>query len=282
MLTIFSSPKPAQGAVRQHQENAIASWRSLGMDVQIILAAPANDLADLAQKYQCDVLPQVACNTAGVPILSDLFAQAAASARHDILVYVNADIILSAGLIGIVKSMRSKFNEFLLIGGRTNIHWDNPLPVNWPEILARTAQQENAQPTRWGSDYFIFTKNYYAAIKPFILGRFYWDNWLIYEGCRLAKPVINITHVYTVYHPHHDYAHAATSEAALWQHPDTIYNHQLMPNPMAHHTVEDASYLLGTAGQLYGWRHPSLAYVRMRLRGLLGRVKLAFMKIIKT
>lgn len=273
MITVFSSPKPVAGVVRQHQENAIASWRALGTDVQIILAAPLAEVADLAEKYQCEVISNVACNPAGVPILSDLFARAQAAARYDVIAYINADIIMTPGLDAIIRRAQSQFQEFLLIGGRTNINCDNPLPPDWPTALAETARKENATPTRWGSDYFVFTKGYYPEIKPFILGRFYWDNWLIYEGRRLDKPVVNITPTYVCYHPHHDYGHAARSEADLWRHPDTRHNHGLFPDARLYYTVEESDHLMTENGLAHDKR-PSAAYLWMRLRGWLRRMKL--------
>src|SRR5688500_19389285 len=93
MLTIFTIPKAFTEESALSQRNAIRSWRRLE-NVQIILCGDDGGVAEVAAELGCDHYPALRRTDLGTPRLDDAFAAAEKLARHELICYVNADIIL--------------------------------------------------------------------------------------------------------------------------------------------------------------------------------------------
>ena len=53
-----------------------------------------------------------------------------------------------------------------------------------------------------GIDYFIFSNGLYLDVPPFLVGRWKWDNWLVWRALQ-SVPVIDATEMITVIHQNH-------------------------------------------------------------------------------
>jgi hypothetical protein len=58
-----------------------------------------------------------------------------------------------------------------------------------------------------GIDYFAYRKGMWGDLPPFSLGRWSWDNWLVWRALNLGVPVIDATAVATAIHQNHDGCH---------------------------------------------------------------------------
>src|SRR5712691_9090902 len=94
MLTIFALPKRFRGHFGVIQRNAISQWARLRPRPEILLFGNEEGTGEIALELGVRHIPEMKCNEYGTPLLSDLFAKAHALASHDILCYVNADIML--------------------------------------------------------------------------------------------------------------------------------------------------------------------------------------------
>ena len=94
MLTIFTTAKPFRGHIGIIQRNALQSWKALHPAVEIILFGADEGAADVAQELGLHHEPHVERNEHGIKRLDYLFARAQLIAKHDVLCYVNCDIIL--------------------------------------------------------------------------------------------------------------------------------------------------------------------------------------------
>ena len=120
MITIFSTPKNFEGIFDIIQKNAINSWRALGNDIEIIIFGDSKGAKEIAKNVAAIYIPIVKKSSNGVPILSDLFAQAEEIAKYKILTFINADIILPFNFIDIFNKIEIRFKKFLIVGYR----WD--------------------------------------------------------------------------------------------------------------------------------------------------------------
>ena len=118
MLTIFSIPKPFVGHVGVIQRNAINSWRSLHPSCEIILFGDEPGTEETAAEIKAKYVPQIARNEYGTPLLDCVFAEVQQIASHNLICYVNADIILLSDFLEAIKRIR--FWRFLAVGQR----WD--------------------------------------------------------------------------------------------------------------------------------------------------------------
>lgn len=210
MLTIFSTCKPfgENDLTDSIQANGIGSWcrPSLGQDVFLFGDEPG--VSDIAHRNGCTHVKNVQCNEWGTPLVIPLFRQAASVSRHEILCYVNADIILPEmdKILRTVELASQDLGQFLVVGPRWTVSVADKLDFlpGWEQrIIEHTISSgRQCQPT--GLDYFIFSKRVFDIDAPQIaIGRYSWDNWLPYKAKRLGVPVLDATQSIMAIHQEH-------------------------------------------------------------------------------
>lgn len=209
MFTIFSLPKPfIEPHICVIQENAINSWCNL-VGVETILCGSDLGIKQICDKYSIQHIPDLECTKSGTPLLSSAFNLVQARARHDIIVYANADIIVMQDFLKIFNFLPKE--DFLIVGRR----WDIPVTklLNFSKDGSGEEELEKIlklsgrlhQPT--GSDYFIFKKNTFKNIPRFAVGRVGWDNWMLQEALTKEILLIDASPLVKVIHQNHDYNH---------------------------------------------------------------------------
>ncbi len=210
MLTIFTAPKPFEGHIGVIQRNAIRSWMRLKPVCEVILVGEETGLPEFAAEHGLKLIKNVECNEFGTPLMSSIFAQAEAAARYDVLAYVNADIILLNDFTAAVQQIRMP--RFLMVGRRQDIDITTPIDfdsADWDERLRADVTQRAVYNIPWAIDYFVHSRGLWAGMPPFAIGRFAFDNWLIYDAVRQGAPVITATDVVTAVHQNHAYRETA-------------------------------------------------------------------------
>ena len=177
MLTFFSIPKPFEGAIGEIQHRAIASWRAVP-DAEVLLYEDG----------------EVATNEEGTPLVSDAFERAQREARHDVLAYVNADVVVDEDFARAAARLANGASPFLMIG------------ECWSSASGRKRGADHL-------DYFVFTRRLYDDVPPFAVGRLGWDNWLVWKARDRGALVVDATKVVHPIHQDHDYAHAGGLDA---------------------------------------------------------------------
>src|SRR5258708_21831814 len=128
MLSIFTTAKPFRGHIGIIQRNAIQSWSRLHPEVEIILFGNEEGAAEIAQELELRHEAHVECNELGTKRLDSMFARAQAIARHDLLCYINCDIILMQDFCRAIERVRAMHREFLMVGRRWDTDITEPLP----------------------------------------------------------------------------------------------------------------------------------------------------------
>jgi hypothetical protein len=214
-LTIFAIPKAFRGHIAVIQRNAIASWTRLNPRPDVILFGTDEGTAQVAQELGVQHVPAVQKNQWGTPLVSDLFAQAQQISRSPWLCYVNADIILFDDFITAVTRAAAWSERFLMVGRRIDLGITEPLnfekanfeQAQWTARLKDSARTEGRLQIARNIDYFAFSRGLYPAMPPLAIGRFWWDNWLLWKARSLGAPVLDATSVVTAVHQNHDYSH---------------------------------------------------------------------------
>src|SRR5690242_2551814 len=114
MLTIFAVPKPFRGHIGVIQRNAIRSWTLLQPACEIILVGNEEGIAETAAEFGLQHVVNVARNTFGTPLVSDIFKQAERLSSRNLFCYVNSDIILMSDLMEAIQRVKQK-SRFLLV-----------------------------------------------------------------------------------------------------------------------------------------------------------------------
>ena len=218
-FAIFTLPKPFDDPhIACIQRNAIASWKALGENVEVILIGNETGIAETADELDAIHVDHVRCNEHGTPLVNDAFRIAIAATEAEVLVFCNADVILlqdfKQALTDIMQGDRS--DEFLAIGRRTNldlrqsIDFGDRLAIQ--KLLEQTAAEGALAPIVC-KEYFAFPRDQFDDLPSFAVGRGNWDNWMVSQTKRDGVPVIDLSNRVTVIHQNHDYRHVGSD----WQ-----------------------------------------------------------------
>ncbi|HKN74644.1 MAG TPA: hypothetical protein VJW94_05675 [Candidatus Acidoferrum sp.] len=210
-ITILATPKPFKGHIGIIQRNAITSWTKLEPRPEIILFGTEEGAAEFARELGLVHIAEVARNRHGTPLLGDIFAKAERHASHDLLAYVNADILLPAEFTAGAEKVRRTFAKFLAVGRRTNLEVREPLEFGegWEEKLKERMRREGQLESHTGIDFFVFPRGTYEEVPPLAIGRVWFDQWCIKYARKKRLPVVDLTRFASIAHQLHDYNHVA-------------------------------------------------------------------------
>jgi hypothetical protein len=261
-LTIFATPKKFEGHIGVIQHNAIQSWMRVNPRPEIILFGTEAGTAEVAGEFGLMHIPNVKCNQWGTPLISNLFEQAENVGQGSILSYVNSDIILFDDFSQALQQVASSVNRFLVVGRRTDLDLKHRLTFQkgWAPTLRQQARTEGKLQIARSIDYFAFSRGLYPAIPPLAIGRFWWDNWLLWKARSLGATVIDASQAVLVIHQNHDYSHTSygPSKEEMMASEECVLNARLTcQSPSDYdqgffwryaYTIDDATHKLTAAG----------------------------------
>lgn len=245
-------PKPFHGHIGTIQRNAITSWTKLQPRPEIILFGHEEGAAECARDLGLSHISDVARNRYGTPLLAGIFATAQRRARHDLLAYVNADIILPAEFTVGVRKIEQTFPQFLAVGRRTNLDVRDPLDFNegWEDKLKKRMSCEGQLESHTGIDCFVFRRGTYEQVPPLAIGRVWFDQWCIKYARKKELPVVDLTDFAPIIHQLHDYSHVAGGKQ--WVYGGAEANENLVYYGERPHTytILSATHLLTEEGAI--------------------------------
>jgi hypothetical protein len=257
MLTIFSIPKSFRGQIEVIQHNAIQSWLQIRPKCEVILFGDEEGTEETAREFRVRHVPDIIRNEYGTPLINSAFDISQQIGAHQLMCYVNADVILLSDFFKAVQQIHEHKSRFLLIGRRWDINlnqaWDFTKP-DWESGLRAHVSKDGVLHPPTGIDYFVFPRSQYHDIPPFAVGRPAWDNWLIYRTRFLHIPVIDATEVVTAIHQNHGYEHVSQSVKGTYNGPEGNKNLELAGGFDYVFTLQDVDWVF----TLQGLKRPKL------------------------
>jgi hypothetical protein len=260
LLTFFTAPKPFSGHIGIIQRNAIKSWMLLRPQPEIILFGPAEGAAEIAGEFGLRHIRGVACSEFGTPLVSDIFTKAQADRGAELFCFVNCDIILFQDFIDSIDRTRNFAKRFLMVGQCWNTDITGPVDFqdpNWEErfrvVLKTTAKQREIT----GIDYFVFSRDLFAGMPPFSVGRPFFDNWLVWRACHSDAAVVDATATALVVHQNHP-------PKWVWTGNDAVRNFQLAGGWHTRYSIANAGYRLTPDGIVRDRIRPFCAQWKLR------------------
>jgi hypothetical protein len=261
-LTIFATPKKFDGHIGVIQRNAIQSWTRMSPRPHIILFGTATGTSEIARECGLVYVPEIKCNQWGTPLVSDLFEQAESHSTSPVLSYVNSDIVLFDDFARAVMRVADLTPQFLMVGRRNDLDIPDDLSFQdgWSEALRQRARREGKLQIARSIDYFAFSRGLYPAMPPLAIGRFWWDNWLLWRARSLNATVVDATNEVLIVHQNHDYSHTTygRSKEELMASEECILNARLTCADSADYddgffwryayTIDDATHKLAANG----------------------------------
>ena len=265
MVTFFSVPKPFDDPIGAIQRNAIGSWLAAVPGAQVLLFGDEAGIAEAASDFGAEHHPALRRTSSGAPLLDEVFHRAHAVARHDVLCFVNTDIVLR-GCAGPLVRLSSPFlviAESMDLPVHHLIRYEAP---TWREPLEGRGRSRGP----FALDVFFFSRDLFRTIPPFAIGRARFDNWLVWHALHQRASVIDGTDVLQPLHQHHGYSHLLGGRREAYRGPDAWRNQVLAGLKCYLHlySVLDARYrLTGNGLERLPWRPRFLAQLRRRLTG---------------
>src|SRR5205823_4573888 len=122
-----------------------------------------------------------------------------------------------------IKKARSWREKFLLVARR----WDTDVtaPIDfardeWGEELRRLATTKGKKQIPDYVDFFVFPRGFYTDVPALVVGRSYWDHWLVWRALHGGLPMIDASRFVVAVHQNHSYGYhpegkQGTNEDAL-------------------------------------------------------------------
>jgi hypothetical protein len=248
MLTFFTTAKPFRGHDGLIQQNALKSWKLLRLDVEVILFGDEEGAAEIAQTLGIRHEPLVERSESGAKRLDTMFARAQDAARHELLCYINCDILLMDDFCDALERVQAKHERFLMVGRR----WDTEIHAScdfenreWEARLRNQVLREGKQRTPYWIDYFVFSRGLYAAdFPPLVVGRVFWDNWLVWRALDGRCPVVDVSNAVMAVHQNHDYGYHPQGKQGVFCGAESGRNYELAGGWNHLRTIADATELL--------------------------------------
>jgi hypothetical protein len=245
MLTFFTTAKPFRGHDGLIQQNALRSWKLLRPDVEVILFGDEEGAEEIAQTLRIRHEPKVERSESGAKRLDTMFARAQETARHELLCYINCDIILMQDFCDALERVKAKHEKFLMVGRR----WDTEIHAScdfenkeWEARLRMQVLREGKQRTPDWIDYFVFRRGLYgAAFPPLVVGRVFWDNWLVWKALDGRCPVVDVSNAVMAVHQNHDYGYHPQGKRGVFHGVESGRNHELAGGWNHLRTIADAT-----------------------------------------
>jgi hypothetical protein len=266
MLTLFAIPKHFRGHFAVIQRNAILSWTRLKPRPEILLFGNEEGTAEIAAELGLRHFPEVTRNEFGTPLLDDLFRQAEQHASTPLLGYVNGDIILTNDFCDALVRVRAKHERFMMVGRRWDLDWDQPLDVSqtgWADSMRERALAANVQRPGNYIDYFVYSRGLCDGLLPLAIGRFSWDNYLLWRARSRGAELVDVSPAVVAIHQNHDYSHHPKGKSEVREGPERKRNREMVGAWWHLYTIEDATQILDASGMHESHRHNWLMAKRL-------------------
>lgn len=251
MLTLFTTPKPFAGHIDVIQRNALRSWKALAPNVEIILFGDDDGADRVCSELGLRHEPHVERNAFGTKRIDYIFRRAQEIARHGFLCYVNCDILLLSDFARAFARVRQCHRRFLMVGRR----WDTPITDCWRDFpasesaLREIARHSGIQQPGYSIDYFLFNKGLYDEIPPLVIGRIWWDHWLVWHARQEGADIIDVSSQILAIHQNHDYGYHPQGASGVWNDEQARSNYENAGGKWHLHTIDDATHILDDRGE---------------------------------
>ena len=247
MLTIFACPKPFRDPhICVIQRNAIRSWTLLKGNPEVILVGDEPGIAEICAEFGLRHVKKVICNEKGTPRLDKVFQEVQSAARHSVLCYVNADIVLLDDFIDAARKTMT-LKKALMVGARMDLDLSVPIDFSDSTWASRIHSEAltNGKPMTISSDYFLFRRGLYDSLPPFLVGRPAYDNWMIWYARSLGFAVVDASAEVLAVHQNHNHT---VSWAAAHNQSENESNRNLAGRWHGTYNLRDANAYLSSTG----------------------------------
>lgn len=273
MLTLFTTAKSFVGDAGLRQKNAIASWRCLDSQIQILLFGEGEGYADVVDAYGLEWVRGVQTSESGCPRIDSMFRLAGQLARFPVRAYLNCDIILMDDVLDAIECI--PFERYLMVSQRRNLAVHGALSESpgWMDSLRNELAAGGVLDDPSAIDMFLYRGEIWSDLPPLVVGRGGYDNLLVFSCRRNRIPVVDVTDVVTLIHQKHDYSHLKDGAREVFGGKDALANLANAGNVSNLFTIVHADWRLTSKGLVPNRCRGDWKLWARSNRSLLGNVK---------
>ncbi len=268
MITFFSIPKGFVGPMDTIQRRAVRTWQMAVPGCEIFLCGDDPGVKEAAADLGVKHIPTLEKNHHGTPFMDSAFRQVHEQATQPLYCYINTDILLTKTFAESVQKV--DLPSFMMVGERININTADKVDFDapdWDEQLHQLAEDEGETLGPTGMDYFCFRPvPELINIAKFLIGRYVWDTWLLYNARRNGIPLIDASTSVLILHQDHDYKHMKTQKERPWLGEEADYNRSLCDLAWEEYfEMHDATHVLTPSGlhAALEWKYLSNRFRRL-------------------
>jgi hypothetical protein len=253
MLTFFTTAKPFEGHSGIIQRNALNSWKLLHPDVQVILFGDEPGAAEVCREMGLQHEPEVERDESGLKYVDYMFARAQKIAKHPHLCYSNCDMVFMNDFRDGFERVSAKKRSFLLVSSRWDTDVTKPLDFSsdrWAQDLRQYALTSGLRQMHAFIDFFVFPKGLYDHVPRLVVGRWYWDQWLVWKALAKSAPVVDGTEFFLAVHQNHGYAYHPQGQKGTGEDALAMRNRALAGNGRDLKTLLDVTHKLTRWGAI--------------------------------
>jgi len=253
MLTLFSTPKPFVGHFDIIQRNALRSWKQLHPSVEVILFGDEEGAASACAELGLRNEPHVERHESGMKYVDRLFLCAQQIAQHDYLCYSNCDIVLLDDFWKAFEKARAWRKDFLMVGRRRDTNVTDPIDFsrpNWANDLRNLALTSGVLQHPGFIDFFVFPKGLYDHVPPLLVGRSYWDHWLVWKALTDGAALLDCSPFSVPVHQNHDYGYHPEGKRGTDRDDLALRNKLLSGNGRHLRSILDSTHRLTRDGDI--------------------------------
>jgi len=249
MLTIFTTPRPLGN--RQYEtafRNAVRSWKFLEPKPEILVFGGDKNI--IAQEG-CRRVIGFPSTPEGLPFFDSFIRMSQELASNDLLMYCTDHLILFYDLMPTLALIRTRFpapEPFLAIGRRWDMKMNGLLNFSnptWADDLRQRTIHGGHYQSVGAKDYIIFRRPIRLNIPKFVVGRPWYDSWVVCAALDAGIPVVDLSRAVMTVHPSHGFPFPGGirgREQDKW----TVHNAELAKGTEGRGHTTDAQWLITT------------------------------------
>ena len=257
MLTLFTTAKAFTGHSEMIQRNALQSWKRLHPEIEIILFGDDEGAAEISRELGLRHEPYVERNEFGTKRIDYIFRRAQEIARHEVLCYSNCDMIYTQEFRAALESVEAEFAKFLMVGRRWDTDITAPLDFaspQWETDAVSLARGKGVKQPGYSVDYFAFRRGLYYKMPELVIGRVWWDHWLVWKARMESAAIVDVSERVTAVHQNHGYGYHPAGAKGVWTDEQAMRNWNNAGGRWHLFTIDDATHILDTNGMHRNWK----------------------------
>ncbi len=178
MITLYTTCRAFDDQFNVIQRNALYSWSLLSPKPEVLVFGMDHGTKEICKELDYQYITNIEYSSYGTPMLNSMMEQAERVASFPQLLLISSDIVLFQSVMTAAKACA----ERELCGTVRKQTQSNIQELDFSEGWEKLVIDGTIPASVTTGDFFLYPKNFWPKIPPFIIGRGACDSWLYYAA----------------------------------------------------------------------------------------------------